>query len=474
MPVACLVAGLVGACSSSPGGSPAIKTGEPPTERIPIIIDADLDLSDLAAIAILLRDPGVDVRAITIAGTGLVHCQGGRLLTRYILDEFGSSDIPFGCGRENGGPDAHTFPDAWRATADAGFGLDIPPQAESGVPRDAVDVIRQAVDDSPSAPTIVALGPWTNLEDAFAADETLADRLAGVHAMLGTIDAPGNVYVNGLDGEDHLEWNAYADPSAVSAVLDSDVPVSIVPLDATDDVPVPADLADRLKDDHQAAGADLVYELLVRHPERLEADAGQQLWDELTALAVTDPDLVSWEDVSVTVGPDGRSVQDDAGHTVRYAASADRSAVESALLDALRRGDPRATPFSLGGSIDVAFDGSRCLVSGTSDQPGAHELTFTGPAGTPSGAIVLGVKPPHTWVDVIDLLPTYDAQAAPPEWIAQGPSASDADGTGKPVTATGSLDEDLGGVICLTGQWPTPTFVAGTSFEVGGGAIGPA
>jgi inosine-uridine nucleoside N-ribohydrolase len=104
------------------------------------------------------------------------------------------------------------------------FGLDIPPQAEAGVPRDAIDVIREAVDDSPSAPTIVALGPLTNLEDAFAADETLADRLAGVHAMLGTIDAPGNVYVNGLDGADPLEWNAYADPSAVSAVLDSDVP----------------------------------------------------------------------------------------------------------------------------------------------------------------------------------------------------------------------------------------------------------
>ena len=466
--------GVVAACSSSADGSPAVQTGEPPTERIPVIIDADLDLSDLAAIAILLRDPAVDVRAITIPGTGIVHCQGGRLLIRYVLDEFGASDIPFGCGRENGGTDAHPFPAAWRAAADAGFGLDIPPQAEAGVPRDAVDVIRAAVDASPSAPTIVALGPWTNLEDAFAADETLADRLAGIHAMLGTIDAPGNVYVNGLDGDDPLEWNAYADPTAVSAVLDADVPVSIVPLDATDDVPVPADLADRLKDDHRAAGADLVYELLARHPERLQGEAGQQLWDELAALAVTDQDLVTWEDASVIAGPDGRLVRDDAGHAVRYAASADRTTVESAMLDALRRGEPRATPFTLGGSIDVTFDGSRCVVSGTSDQPGAHELTFTGPAGTPSGAIVIGVKPPHTWSDVTSLLPTFDPQAAPPDWIVHGPSALDAGGTGKPVTATGSLDDDLAGVICLTGQWPTPTFTPGTSFQVGGGPIGPA
>ena len=45
--VACLLGVVIGACSPSADGSPAIKTGEPPTERIPVIIDADLDLSDL-------------------------------------------------------------------------------------------------------------------------------------------------------------------------------------------------------------------------------------------------------------------------------------------------------------------------------------------------------------------------------------------------------------------------------------------
>jgi hypothetical protein len=32
----------------------------------------------------MLRDPALDVRAITIAGTGVVHCQAGRLLVRYL------------------------------------------------------------------------------------------------------------------------------------------------------------------------------------------------------------------------------------------------------------------------------------------------------------------------------------------------------------------------------------------------------
>ncbi len=467
--ITCFAVVLAG-CSSVET-SPPVRTGEPPTERIPIIIDADFDLSDLAAIAVLLRDPAVDVRAITIAGTGLVHCQGGRLLARYLLDELGSPDIPFGCGREAGGPDAHPFPDAWRARADAGFGLDIPPQAESGVPRDAVEVISAAVDASPSAPTLVTLGPLTNLEDALAADETLADRLAGVHAMLGTIDAPGNVFVNGLDGKDPLEWNAYADPSAVSAVLASDVPISIVPLDATKDVPVPADLADRLKTDHTAGGADLVYELLVRNPDRLRGEDGQQLWDELAALAVTDSDLVSWEDVTVTAGDDGRLVRDDGGRSIRYASSADRAAVETALLDALRRGEPRATPFSLGGSLKVTFDGTTCSLTGSSDQAGLHDLTYTGPAGQPSGTTVIGIQAPHTWAER-DVAPSdvrcagiataVDHRGADRDRCRRDRDARE---------ATGTLETDVAGPVCLTGDYPNLRFVPGTSFPVGGGAI---
>ncbi|HSL77838.1 MAG TPA: nucleoside hydrolase [Candidatus Limnocylindrales bacterium] len=460
------------ACSSTADGSPPTRTGEPPTDRIPIIVDADFDVSDIAAVAILLRDPAVDVRAITISGTGLVHCQAGRLMTRYLIDELGAGDIPFGCGRESGGTDAHPFPEAWRAAADDAFGLDIPPQAEAGVPRDAVDVIRAAVDDSPSAPTIVALGPLTNLEDAFAADDTLADRLAGVHAMLGTVEAPGNVMVNGMSPDDPLEWNAYADPSAVSALFASDVPVSIVPLDATDDVPVPPDLATRLESDHKAGGADLVYELLIRYPDRVRPDSGQQLWDELAALTVSDPDLVEWEDTTVTVGPDGRLVEDESGKTLRFAASADRAAVEATLLEALRRGEPRATPFSVVGSIAVTFDGSTCSVTGTSEQPGVHELRYAGPDGTPSGAGAVGIRAPQDWDDLRLQLPAIDPDGPLPEWLSPGPFAVDADGTGEPVVAAGALDEDVAGVFCFSGTWPSLIFVPGRPVQVGAGAIG--
>ena len=311
--------------------------------------------------AVLLRDPALDVRAIAIDGTGLVHCAGGRRVTRYLLEQLGREDVPFACGRESAGPNGRPFPDDWRSTADAAYGLDIDPVIESGIPAQASDLIARAIAESPVPPLIVALGPWTNLADALAADPSLADRVAGIHAMAGVIDAPGNVLVDGMNETDRLEWNVVADADAFAAVMALDIPVDLVPLDATDDVPVPPDLLERLEEDHAAAGADLAYELLVRFPERLSLPGGQ-LWDELAALAVSDQSLVTWEEASVRVTEAGRIDGDPAGRPIRFATAADRGAVEAALLAGLRRGGPRLDPFSIRGEVTFRWDGTTCAV----------------------------------------------------------------------------------------------------------------
>ena len=467
-----VIAAAVAACGPSAGSPPALLSGEPPTARIPVIVDADFDLSDIAALLVLLNDPEIEIRAITIAGTGLVHCQAGRLVTRYLLEELAAPDIPFGCGREAGGPDAHPFPDAWRAVADDAYGLDIAPAAESGVPRDAATLIAETIDSSPSSPTVIALGPLTNLEDAFAADPSLADRIAGIHAMLGSVDAPGNVLVDGLDEADRLEWNAYADPSAVEAVFATDVPISIVPLDATDDVPVPLDLSERLASDHKAGAADLLYELLVRNPDRMRVELGQQLWDELAALTLTDPDLATWEEMPLLADADGRLTRDEAGRPVRFATAADREAVEGAFLVALRRGPSRATPFRVAGTLTVSFDGTACALRGESNEVGLHLLEYSGPTDGPSGVTISGVRPPNRWEELLALLPTIDVAAPPPDWVALGPIAEDTEGTGRAVTTAGDLEEATYGPVCFRGRLPDITFTPGIPFQPGVGELG--
>ena len=94
-----------------------------------------------------------------------------------------------------------------------------------------------------------------------------------------------------------------ADPDAMAAVLALDVPITLVGLDATNDVPVPPDIVDQLAADHAAAGADIAYEMYARTP--FLADSGNSYWDPLAAASLTDPSIAGWEDVTVGMEPTG-------------------------------------------------------------------------------------------------------------------------------------------------------------------------
>ncbi len=471
--LAAILAATLGACdASSSSSSPRpLVTGDPPTSRLPIIVDQDVDVSDVAALAVLLRDPRVDVRAVTIVptGTGVTNCASGRRVVQYILEEFGATTIPVGCGREDRGQDGQRFPEEWRLNADAGWGLAMPPRPQTDLPVDAVDLLTRTIDESPSAPTIVALGPWTNLEDLVTADPSVADRIAAIHAMGGAVDVPGNVIVGDITADDGLEWNLAADPSAVSAVFATATPISLVPLDATNDVPIPPDLAERLAEDHEAAGADLVYELLQRVPSRLSGE-GQQLWDELAALTLSTPDLVTWDDANLLADNAGRLTRHEAGRPVRIATAADDVAVEAALLDALRVGPARATPFTLAGELTVRWDGATCALEITEGlTPGVARLTLDNATGDPAGVLIAGVREPHTWAEVVALLATLPAGGptpTPPDWVIEAGAAFDDTGTGGATSSTVQLEAGTYGPVCLVGTPPDFQLRAGQPFVV--------
>lgn len=461
---ACAPASPVTSPAASPPSPDATPGGSPSAVR-PIVIDTDLGADDVTALAILLREPSVDVRAITVSGTGLVHCGPGLRNLRNLLAAFGRSEVPIGCGRETA-EGGRPFPDEWRGGADALYGVQLPPTAGTSLGGDAPTVIAEAVPAADGDVTIVALGPWTNLADAFAADPGLADRIAGIHAMAGTIDAPGNVFVDDLTTGDRVEWNVVADPAAFGDVLELGLPTSLVPLDATDDVPVPPDIADRLAPDHAAAGADIVYELYLRSPF-LTADS--QLWDQLAALALIDPDIVAWDTARLRVEPDGRLVRDDGGTEVRYAASADPERTVTAMLAALRRGPGRPEPFDVAGMLTVVWDGAACRIEGAPPTRAGTALAVLRNTSTEDAALLIaGVDPSHPWSDVMALLPSIefdDPSLEIPDWVhpVEGGASAPAGGEGTWLTV---LPSGTVGALCATGTWPDFTFFDAGSFDL--------
>ncbi len=246
-----LAATVAGCTASSPSATPSPAEGPIRPARlargrrtVPIVVDTDLAADDILAIMVLLRQPGVDLRAITVSGTGEVRCPAGLRNTRRLVAAFGRPEIPVACGRENPGPAGRWFPSAWRDGADAFYGVTLPAVdgESSRTGETAAELLARLATEAKTAGdplTLVPLGPWTNLQDALALDPAFTANLAGIHAMGGTIDAPGNIDIETTSPSDMVEWNFGVDPEAVAAVLATDVPVTMVGLDATDHVPGP-------------------------------------------------------------------------------------------------------------------------------------------------------------------------------------------------------------------------------------------
>ena len=76
---------------------------------------------------------------------------------------------------------------------------------------------------------MIALGPLTNLAQAWHRDAHIVRQLAEVVIMGGAVTVPGNV-------TPVAEFNIYVDPEAAQVVFASGVPITLIGLDVTERV----------------------------------------------------------------------------------------------------------------------------------------------------------------------------------------------------------------------------------------------
>lgn len=406
--VVALLAGCAGSASPSIRPSVAATTGSSPTPSAstgptPVIVDTDMGADDVMALLYLLRDPSVTVEAIVVSGTGLAHSTAGAQVASNLLDALGVDDVPLGLGGDTPLAGSRAFPADWRSGTDAGYGLALTPAPFS--PQAGVDLLSATIRSSATPVTILTLGPLTDLGQALSADPSLAAKIARIHASGGAISVPGNVGAEGGDpAATTAEWNLWIDPSADDIVFRSGIPITLVPLDATGQLPLTPAFQEVLAEDHAAAGADIVYELLTRSASLL---AGNKFWDQLATVVLTDPSVATFAEARVKVVTDGAAggslVQDASGTPVTYAASPDARRFESSFLAGLRRGDPRTDPFILAGTLHGSFDGSTCSGTPTSTlAPGSYALEYESTAAADTLLAVIRLHAGATWSQVLE------------------------------------------------------------------------
>jgi purine nucleosidase len=261
-----------------------------------VIFDTDPSPDDAVAFLAALASPeDLEVLAITtVAGNVPVELTAKN--ARKALELARRCDIPVYAGAV--APLVRTLVTAEHVHGRTGFdGYDLPdPETplQAGFAPDAI--VELVMSRPPKAVTLCCLAPLTNVALAMAREPRLANHLAGIVLMGGSLSEGGNITAA-------AEFNFYADPEAAARVFSSGAAITMIPLDCTHQALLTDERLETLRTAGTAVGT-AFYQLLEwnkRFDRAKYGWAGGPLHDATVTAYLLAPELFAGRKVRVDI-----------------------------------------------------------------------------------------------------------------------------------------------------------------------------
>jgi inosine-uridine nucleoside N-ribohydrolase len=306
----------------------------------PIIYDTDMGADDWIALLMLLRCPKIDIKSITVTGAGMAHIESGVQHAHDLLLLASHELIPVAKGSEVPLRGSHAFPASWREETDNMHGLSLPHFQFPSSPKDAVDTIISVIQESLEKVTLLATGPLTNVAVSLIREPSIISKLKMIYIMGGAVNVPGNIETTYPQIKNTVaEWNIFVDPFAASIVFASGAPITLIPLDATNQAPVTEEFYDQLKQRRITAEANFVFKILT---QKLDSIRNRQyyFWDPLAVGITIDESLGTVRNFKIRVlesegDESGRTLSDESGNPARVCIDVDNARFQKFCLDIL-------------------------------------------------------------------------------------------------------------------------------------------
>lgn len=233
-------------------------------------------------------------------------------------------------------------------------------------------------------------------------------------------------------------------------------PGTLVPLDATDDVPFTSFFAEALAA-HLASPEAEAVDAIIAANQGIFLRGGYSFWDTLATALVFRPELATWDEarVLVTASQDagaGWIDRWDEGTPVRFAATVpDPLAFEREYLSVLTGEtvmDVRPDP-----TVTISFDGRRCAIRPRPMSAGEQVVAYVDDRGrTTAGALLLQFSEGFTYADLRDLV---GPDGSPLPRRTRPPKGSEILGFVGPLTEATTVPSVVAG-LCTSGDEGSP------------------
>ncbi|MEW6379915.1 MAG: nucleoside hydrolase [bacterium] len=259
--------------------------------KIPVIVDTDMALDDVRALAMMFNSPHVEVKAVVTADGSSSAQAGYRNLLR-ILKFLEAPEIPVGRGKSLDQP-----PPAWRERSESLGWAQLPAAAAASAAAqesapEAVSVIISTLSKAEDTKiTYVCLGPLTNLAGVLEKNPSARDRIAGILYAGTPPDAPDP------------DWNTSRDRQAARAVFSCGLPLYTFSTGSPGGSAEPFSFDSELLQDIRKYSTRSARLIDLLHSDsrmqKLMQNRHFKIWDELVALYLNDSSLGGREPVQI-------------------------------------------------------------------------------------------------------------------------------------------------------------------------------
>jgi purine nucleosidase/pyrimidine-specific ribonucleoside hydrolase len=197
-----------------------------------VMIDCDVGVDDALALILAFHSPELDVKAVTGVNGNVPLEQVFENIQRVLslIQPKSKPLIARGADRPLKGKTVY----AHSVHGKDGLGgakIDCKGGEEAWqlFPGRAEELITKMARQYPDEMTLIAIGPLTNLALALQRDRKGMGKLKEITIMGGAVRTRGNI-------TPYAEFNIFSDPLAAKIVLESGLPITLVPLDVTQQV----------------------------------------------------------------------------------------------------------------------------------------------------------------------------------------------------------------------------------------------
>lgn len=295
-------------------------------------MDHDGAIDDFLSLILLMTMTELEPLGVVITPADC-YVDAAVNVSRKILDLMGRSNIPVAKSSVRG---VNPFPPDFRR--DCTIINNFPILNESDrlitplVEISGREFIVEQLQTASEPVTLMVTGPLTTVAEAIALEPEIIGRIAEIVWMGGAFSVSGNVQkAFALEHDGTAEWNVFWDPFAAKQVWETNIPLTLCPLDLTNGVPVTPEFIRTLAKQRRYPISDLVglcYSLAIPQD--------YYCWDILATAYLARPELYQTEEQEtdiITIGASqGKTILKVGGKKIRVMTEVNKKQFYSYLL----------------------------------------------------------------------------------------------------------------------------------------------